>query len=109
MASSAALQSETKLEKRLNSQKKFLLIKLWDYFEQETRKSKISRGDEERSFKARPLSSSQLGLLFIPPCRDFRKRARMDYSKKGRFSMPTKRYRSNSQQPINRHGKYKHS
>ena len=43
-------------EKKLNSQTKFLFIRLWDYFEQEVRKLKVSRGEEERNLEATPPS-----------------------------------------------------
>jgi len=78
-------QSENRLEKRLNSQTKFLFMRLWDYFEEEARNSKVSGGEEEQNLKAIPLSPMQLGLVFIPPHRDFRIRARMEYHKKGGF------------------------
>ena len=40
------------LGKRLNSQTKFLLIKLWNYFEQEVNKSKVSVNVKQRISKA---------------------------------------------------------
>ena len=43
------------------------LRRLWDYFEQEVRKLKVSRGNEEQNLEATPLSPLQLGLVFIPP------------------------------------------
>jgi len=70
------------------------VVKPWDYFEQEGRKSKVSGGEEERNLEARPLSSSQLGLVFIllRCIWDFRVKVRMKYCKKGRFSMLRKRF-----------------
>ena len=56
-------------------------MRLWDYFEQEAKKSKVSRGEEEWNLEAMPQSPSQLGLVFIL-CRDFRVRARMEHCKK---------------------------
>jgi len=47
-------QSENGLEKRLNSQTKFLFMRLWDYFEQEVRKLKVSGGEEERNLEDMP-------------------------------------------------------
>jgi len=58
--------------------------------EQEARKSKVSRGEEEWNLKARPLFSSQLSFVFIPSHRDLRVRTRMEYHKKGGFSLPRK-------------------
>jgi len=40
---------KTDLKKRLNSQTKFLFVRLWDYFKQEARKSKVSQGIETES------------------------------------------------------------
>ena len=53
-ASSAVSVSaeQNPLGKRLNSQTKFLLMKLWDYFEQEARKSKVSFNVKQRISKA---------------------------------------------------------
>ena len=53
MVSSAASVSTERnpLGKRLNSQTKFLLMKLWDYFEQEV-KSKVSINVKQRISKA---------------------------------------------------------
>jgi len=67
-------------------------MRLWDYFEQEARKLKVSGGEEEQNLEATPPSPSQLGLVFIPPRRDFRVRARMECRKKGGFCTPRKRH-----------------
>jgi len=64
----------------------------WDYFVQEVRNSKVTGGKEEWNFEAGTPSSSQLSLVFILPCSDFRLRARMEYCKRGGFSTPRKRY-----------------
>ena len=73
---------------------------------QEARESKVSKDDEQNRM---PLSSLQLGLVFIPPRRDFRVRAKMECCKKGRFCTPRKRHWSSSQEPINHYSKYRHS
>jgi len=65
-------------------------MRLWDYFEQEVRKLKVSGGEEEQNLEATPLSPLQLG--FILTHRDFRVRARMEYHKKGKFCAPRERY-----------------
>ena len=54
MASSSASVSVSRspLGKRLNSQTKFLLMKLWDFFEQEAKKSKVSVNVKKRILKA---------------------------------------------------------
>ena len=54
MASSAVSVSVERypLGKRLNSQTRFLHMKLWDYFEQEARKSKVSVNVKQRILKA---------------------------------------------------------
>ena len=62
----------------------------WDYFVQEARNLKVSRGKEEQNFEAGLPASLQLGLVFILPGRNFRLRVRMEYGKKDRFSMPRK-------------------
>ena len=54
MASSAASVSaeQNPLGKRLNNQTKYLLMKLWNYFEQEVNKSKVSVNVKQRISKA---------------------------------------------------------
>ncbi|XP_065911333.1 uncharacterized protein [Dysidea avara] len=54
MASSApsASAEQTPLGKKLNSQTKYLLMKLWEYFKQEAKKCKISINITERISKA---------------------------------------------------------
>ena len=54
MASSApsASAERTPLGKKLNSQAKYLLMKLWEYFKQEAKKCKISINITERISKA---------------------------------------------------------
>ena len=62
MASSAVSVSVERntLGKRFNSQTKFLLMKLWDYFEQEVRKSKVSISVKKRISKATGIKISSL-------------------------------------------------
>ena len=88
MAPSAALQRTewNRLEKGLNSQTKFLFMRLWDYFGQEVRKLKRWR---LWSWATIFFTAS---LLFIPACRDFRVRTRIKYCKKGGFCSLRKRY-----------------
>ena len=42
-------------------------MRLWEYFEQEARKSKVSRDEEEWNLEARPLNQFQLRDE-IPSC-----------------------------------------
>ena len=108
MASSAASVSAERnsLGKRLNRQTKFLLLKLWSYFEQEANKSKVSVNVKQRISKA-------TGIKYLPVlCSwvwySFRHvgisessivRVRMEYRKKDGLSMPRKRYKSSLQEP----------
>ena len=79
------------MKKRLNGPTKFLFMRLWDYFEQKARKSKFTEV-KKWNLEAMPSSPLQLGLVFIPPHRDFRVRARMECRKKGGLCTPRKRH-----------------
>ena len=59
-------------------------MRLWGYFEQEAKKLKVPEV-KKWNLKATPPFPSQLGLVFIPPRKDFRVRARIECHKKGGF------------------------
>ena len=105
MASSAASVSAERnpLGKRLNSQTKYLLMKLWNYFEQEANKSKVSVNVKQRISKATGIKYLLCSWVWY----SFRHvgisessivRVRMKYCKKGGFSTPRKRYKSSLQE-----------
>ncbi|XP_065893999.1 uncharacterized protein [Dysidea avara] len=64
--------------KTLNSQTKYLLMKLWEYFKQEAKKCKISINIMERISKATGISRTSI---------------RMEHRKKGDLFTPRKRYK----------------
>ena len=122
MAPSAASVSVERnfLGKRLNSQTKFLLMKLWDYFEQEAKKSKVSVNVKQRILKATGIKYLLCSWVWY----SFRHvgisessivRARMEYCKKGGFSVPRKRYKGTKAvcrsllNSSNYHSRYKRS
>ena len=98
MASSAASASTERnlLGKRLNSQTKYLLMKLWEYFKQEAKNCKFSVNIKERISKVtgntffagfwHTLRHTEISKTSIV-------RVRMEYRKKGSFSMPRKGYK----------------
>ena len=66
MASSSASVSAERspLGKRLNSQTKFLLMKLWDYFKQEAKKCKVSINVNKRISKTTGINAAGFGILY---------------------------------------------
>jgi len=82
-------QSENQIKKRLNSQSFYS----WDYgiALSKKRESRTFPEVKKRNLEATPPSPSQLGLVFVPPCRDLRVRARMECHKKGGFCTPRKK------------------
>ena len=97
MSSAASASAEQNpLEKKLNSQTKCLLKKLWKYFKQEAKKCKFFVNIKERISKTtgntffagfwhtlRHAGISKTSIV----------RVRMEYSKKGGLSTPRKRYK----------------
>ena len=96
MASSAASASAERnpLGKRLNSQTKHLLMKLWEYFKQEVKKCKLSANIKERISEA---TDNTFFAGFWPTLRHagISKTSidRMEHHKKGSLSTPRKRYK----------------
>ena len=119
MASSAALVSVERnpLGKRLNSQTKFLPMNLWNYFEQEARKSKVSVNVKKRILKATGIKYLLCSWVWY----SFRHvgisessivRARMEYHKKAGFLCQENGIKVVCRSPLNssnRHGSYRRS
>ena len=99
MASSApsASAERTPLGKKLNSQTKYLLMKLWEYFKQEAKKCKICINITERISKATGIvCNSAFFAGFLHTLRHAgisRTSIRMEHRKKGGLFTPRKRYK----------------
>ena len=101
MTSSALSASAERnpLRKKLNSQTKYLLMKLWEYFKQEAKKCKISVNITERILKATGIVCNAIfagfwhTLCHAGISRTSTVRVRMEYHKKGGLSTPRKRYK----------------
>ena len=101
MASSApsANAERNPLGKKLNSQTKYLLMKLWEYFKQEAKKCKISINITGRIWKATGIVCNTFFAGFWHTLRHAGisrtsiVRVRMEYRKKGGLSTPRKRYK----------------
>ena len=101
MASSALSVSaeQNPLGKKLNTQTKYLLMKLWEYFKQEAKKCKISVNITERISKATGIVCNAFfagfwhTLRHTGVSRTSIVRVRMEYCKKGGLSTPRKRYK----------------
>ena len=101
MASSAPSVNaeQNPLGKMLNSQTKYLLMKLWKYFKQEAKKCKISINIMERIWKVTDIVCNAFfagfwhTLRHAGISRTFIVRVRMEHRKKGGLSTPRKRYK----------------
>ena len=101
MASSASSASAERnpLEKKFNSQTKYLLMKLWEYCKQEAKKCKISINITERISKATSIVCNAFfagfwyTLFHAGISRTSIVRVTMEHCKKGGLSMPRKRYK----------------
>ena len=96
-SSAASASAERKpLGKRLNSQMKHILMKLWQYFKQEVKKCKLSANMKERILEATDnafFAGFWHTLCHAGISKTSILRVRMEYHKKGSLSTPRKRYK----------------
>ena len=67
----ASLRQSPFGNKRLNSQAKYIIMKVWDYFKQEAKKSPVSVNSKRKISSATGKLFALLKTHFIAPCRDF--------------------------------------